>query len=108
AAPTRAQDETPPQGPIREVILDGQVGVSEDLLRANIGTRAGEPYDAAKVDADVRWLADAQGILAEVALEPGPVVRFRLSRIRRYDEVRFEGNTRYAADELFTTARLAR
>src|SRR5262249_55053804 len=87
--------------------LDGQVGVNEDLIRANLKTRAGDPYDPAKVDADVRWLADAQGILAEVTVDEGPVVKFRLSRIRRYDEVKFEGNERYSADELYTTSRLA-
>lgn len=95
-----------PEGPIQQVVLDGQVGVNEDLIRANLKTRAGDLYDPAKVDADVRWLADAQGILSEVSVDAGPVVRFRLSRIRRYDELRFEGNEHWSAEELFTTARV--
>ncbi len=103
AAAAGAQDG----GPLKEVILDGQVGVSHDLLRANLRTRAGAPFDPLVADEDVRWLADTHGILAEIALEPGAVVRFRLSRIGRYDEVRIEGNVRYDADELFTVARLS-
>jgi outer membrane protein insertion porin family len=95
-------------GPLREVLLEGQVGVSHDLLRANLRTRPGLPYDPAVVDEDIRWLADVHGILAEVLLEPGPAARFRLSRIRRYDIVRLEGNVRYDADELLTVARLTR
>jgi len=95
-------------GTLRDVLLDGQVGVSHELLRANLRTRAGAPYDPLVVDEDVRWLADTHGILAEVALEEGPVLRFRLSRIRRYDLVRFEGPVRYDADELLTVARLAK
>ncbi|HEX5011709.1 MAG TPA: outer membrane protein assembly factor [Planctomycetota bacterium] len=102
AAALRAQ-----QGEIiKEVQLDGQVGVSHDLLRANLRTRPGSPYDAAVVDEDVRWLADTHGILAAVTVEPGPLVLFRLSRIRRYDLVRLEGNERYDEDELFTAGRL--
>jgi outer membrane protein insertion porin family len=92
---------------IGEVVLDGQVAVSHDLLRANLRTRAGTPYDTAIVDEDVRWLADTHGILAEVTLEANGVVRFRLSRIRRYDIVRLEGNVRYDEEELFTAGRLA-
>lgn len=95
-------------GVLREVVLEGQVGVSHDLLRANLRTHAGAPYDPLVVDEDVRWLADTHGILAEVALEPGPVLRFRLSRVSRYDEVRFEGHVRYDADELLAAGRLTR
>ena len=94
--------------PLKDVLLEGQVGVSHDLLRANLRTKAGAPYDPKVVDEDVRWLADVHGILAEVVLEDGPVARFRLSRIRRYDEVKLEGNVRYDADELLTVARLTR
>jgi outer membrane protein insertion porin family len=94
-------------GVLKDVVLDGAVGVSHDLLRANLRTRAGAPFDPQVADEDVRWLADTHGILAEVALEPGAVVRFRLSRIGRYDEVRLEGNVRYDTEELLGVARLS-
>lgn len=108
AVGARAQDARPRQGAtIQAVELAGEVGVSHDLLRANLKTRAGQPFDAALLDEDVRWLADAHGILSEVAVEPGPVVRFLLSRIRRYDSVGLEGNTHFDEQELLTTARLS-
>jgi outer membrane protein insertion porin family len=91
---------------VREVALSGQVGVDHDLLRANLRTRAGLPLRAADVDEDVRWLADVHGILAEVGIEPGPVVRFLLSRIRRYDHVGIEGNVRYDEEDLLSVGRL--
>ena len=103
AAPRAQEGET-----IKEVQLDGQVGVSHDLLRANLRTRPGSPYEASVVDEDVRWLADTHGILAAVTVEPGPIVLFRLSRIRRYDLVKTEGNERYDEDELFSAGRLVR
>lgn len=90
-----------------EVELAGEVGVSHDLLRANLKTRAGQPFDAALLDEDVRWLADAHAILSEVAVEPGPVVRFLLSRIRRYESVGVEGNEKFDEEELLTAARLS-
>lgn len=91
---------------VREVVLSGQVGVDHDLLRANLRTRAGLPLRAADLDEDVRWMADVHGILAEVGIDPGPVVRFLLSRIRRYDHVGFEGNVRYDEEDLLAVARL--
>jgi outer membrane protein insertion porin family len=93
---------------VRQVVLSGQVGVDHDLLRANLRTRAGLPLHAADLDEDVRWLADVHGILAEVGIETGPVVRFLLSRIRRYDHVGVEGNVRYDEEELLGVARLTK
>ena len=92
--------------PIREVILDRDVGVDLALLRDNLRCRAGVPFEQRLVDEDVRWLADTHGILAEVTVEPGPVVRFTLSRIRRYDGAGVEGAVRYDEDELLGVARL--
>jgi len=92
---------------IRSVELAGEVGVSHDLLRSNLKTRAGQPLDPALIDEDVRWLADAHGILAEVAVDPGPVVRFLLSRIRRYERVGIEGNEHFDDKELLGIARLS-
>lgn len=93
--------------PIVSVELLGDVGLDEALLRANLRTRAGAPLDRALVDGDVRWLADVHRVLAEVEIDPGPVVRFRLSRIRRFDRVLIEGNVRWDAAELLAVARLA-
>ena len=92
---------------MKAVELSGEVGVSHDLLRSNLKTRAGQPFDPALLDEDVRWLADAHGILSEVAVAPGPVVRFLLSRIRRYESVGIEGNEKFDQAELLTVARLS-
>ena len=92
---------------VKAVELAGEVGVAHDLLRANLKTRPGQPFDPALLDEDVRWLADAHGILAEVAVEPGPVVRFLLSRIRRYESVGLEGNEHFDDEELLEVARLS-
>ncbi|MHC4844940.1 MAG: BamA/OMP85 family outer membrane protein [Planctomycetota bacterium] len=91
---------------IQDVILQGDAGVDEALLRANMRTRAGTPFSRSIVDEDTRWMHDTHGILAEVRIEPGPVVRFVLSRISRYDSVGFEGITRYGESELLGVARL--
>ncbi|HZJ70229.1 MAG TPA: POTRA domain-containing protein, partial [Planctomycetota bacterium] len=93
--------------PVQAVELAGEVGVSHDLLRANLKTRPGQPFDPAVLDEDVRWLADAHGILAEVAVERGPVVRFLLSRIRRYESVGLEGNEHFDDEELLEVAHLS-
>ncbi|HZL99698.1 MAG TPA: BamA/TamA family outer membrane protein, partial [Planctomycetota bacterium] len=104
----RGQEAPAQAGPtIRAVELAGEVGVAHDLLRANLRTRAGQPFDPLKLDEDVRWLADAHGILAEVAVDPGPVVRFLLSRIRRYDSVGLEGNEHFDDEELLEIAHLS-
>ncbi len=92
--------------PIKEVILERDVGVDHALLRANLRCRAGVPFTQNLVDEDMRWLADTHGVLAEVTVEPGPVVRFKLSRIRRYDGVSVEGAVQYDEDELLGVARL--
>ena len=126
AGSAAAQDPTPPQDAstpqdqqeepqqaqpsegaiIEKVLLDGEVGVDRDLLRANLRTKAGAPFSQNTVDDDVRWLADSQGVLAEVRLLPGPTVQFLLSRIRRYDDVVIVGNVRYDEEELLGVARL--
>ncbi|HTE04846.1 MAG TPA: outer membrane protein assembly factor [Planctomycetota bacterium] len=92
--------------PIKDVVLERDVGVDHALLRGNLRCKQGVPFAQNLVDEDVRWLADTHGILAEVAVEPGPLVRFTLSRIRRYDGAAVEGNTRYDEDELLGVARL--
>ncbi|MGQ0552605.1 MAG: BamA/OMP85 family outer membrane protein [Planctomycetota bacterium] len=92
--------------PIVEVQLAGEVGVDYDLLRANLRTRPGAPFGQGLLDEDVRWLADTHGILAEISVEPGPIVRFLLSRIRRYEQVGVEGNTAHDEAELLGVANL--
>jgi outer membrane protein insertion porin family len=92
--------------PIKDVILERDVGVDHALLRGNLRCRPGVRFTQNLVDEDVRWLADTHGILAEVSLEPGPVVRYTLSRIRRYDGVAVEGSSRYDEEELLGVARL--
>jgi outer membrane protein insertion porin family len=91
---------------IQDVILQGDAGVDEALLRANMRTRRGTPFSRTLVGEDTRWMHDTHGILAEVRIEPGPVVRFVLSRISGYDEVGIEGNVRYSESELLGVARL--
>lgn len=91
---------------IQDVILQGDAGVDHALLRANMRTRSGLPFSVQFVDEDTRWLANTHGILAEVRIEPGPVVRFVLSRITRYDSVSIEGNVRYKLAELLAVAQL--
>ena len=103
-----AQQAPPEPGEtIRSVELAGEVGVAHDLLRANLKTRPGQPLDPAVLDEDVRWLADEHGILAEVAVEPGVVVRFLLSRIRRYESIGLEGNEHFDDEELLEAAHLS-
>lgn len=92
---------------VRDVVIVGQVGVDHELLKANLGTRAGRPYDPRIVDDDIHWLHDEFGlIVSEVVVEQGPVVRFILLRIVRYKWVKIEGNDRYGAATLRHTARL--
>lgn len=92
---------------VRDVIIVGNVGVDHDLLRANLGTRAGQPYDPGVIDDDIHWLHDEFGlIVSEVIVDPGPVVRFILLRIVRYNWISIEGNDRYGLPTLRHTARL--
>lgn len=92
---------------VREVRIEGRADVDPDLLKANLSTRAGRPYEAKLVDEDIRWMHNTHGIIVEdVLVDPGPVVRFKLQRILQYSWVRFEGNDRFNNKTLLGVARL--
>lgn len=92
---------------VRDVIIVGQVGVDHRLLKSNLGTRIGQPYKKSIVEEDMLWLHDEYGLIVDdVLVDPGPVVRFILQRIVRYDWIVLEGNDRYGEATLRHQGRL--
>ncbi len=92
--------------PIQGVVLEGDVGISHSLLRANLRCKQGVPFSDILVDEDTRWLANTHGILADVIVEDGPVVVFRMSRVQMFDVIEVLGNLEYDASELLSAGRL--
>lgn len=93
--------------PIGDLVLLGEVGISHELLAANMRSQPGRPFTDTAIDEDIRWLANQHGIVADVVFEPGNVVVFRLKRVGLIDEVILLGNGRFDAEELLDTGRLA-
>ncbi len=82
----------------------GPASVSDDLIRANIRTRVGDPYHAAAVDDDVRNLY-ATGLFynIRVAQDPttnGVLLTYTLQPKPRLTAIRFHGNTKYTDAKL--------
>jgi len=98
--PARGQQVTIPEGVVRDVVIEGEVGVDHALLRSNLRTQPGGLLTQALLDEDVRWLADRHGVVADAIVEPGGVVRFELRRIRRLRDVTIIGNESFATSEL--------
>ncbi|MBN2507147.1 MAG: outer membrane protein assembly factor BamA [Verrucomicrobia bacterium] len=94
------------QGIVANIILTniGPSEVSQDLVRANIRTRVGEPYNRRVVDDDIRTLY-ATGYFMEVRVleEPtleGMVLTYRLKGRPTVTEIAFEGNRKYSRSQL--------
>jgi len=97
--------------PIMDVVIDGNVLVDHGLLHKNLQTRAGATYDSVKVNEDLHWMHDTYGIVVDgvpvTRVDDGVSVTFLLRRIRRFDEVSFEGNDEYSASTLRGVGRLS-
>lgn len=91
---------------LQEVRVDGRVGVDTSLIRKNLRSRAGEPARAEVIDADMRWLHDNYGIIVDSTPCVDGVLTFVLKRILQYQEIRFEGNSRFTDSTLRKAARL--
>ncbi len=102
AASGRAQEGEP----VADIVLSGDVGVDHALLRANLRTQVGQAFSESFLDEDTRWLANTYGILADVRVEAGPVVRFTLTRIQRFARVTIVGNDSLSTSELMGIGRL--
>ncbi|MBN2342909.1 MAG: outer membrane protein assembly factor BamA [Deltaproteobacteria bacterium] len=76
--------------------VTGNKRVGADDIRANIGTRKGMTYNAARISRDIKaiynlgFFNDVQVFLTEV--EGGILLRFQLQEKRAISEVRVEGN----------------
>ncbi|MCB9899610.1 MAG: BamA/TamA family outer membrane protein [Planctomycetes bacterium] len=107
-APLSAQTDDQTGEIVKDVVVEGALVVDLSLLQANLRTRPGKPLDPALLDEDVRWLADEYGLLGDVVIDPGPVVRFVLKRVPSYEFVTIEGNERFNDATLFGVARLSK
>lgn len=98
----------PAQAPvIKDVRMIGNVGIEHELMLANLRTRPGERYSEAAVNEDMHHLNDTYGVLvADVLLEPGPVVVFVLRHVTHYAWIDIQGNDRYRDRTLYDAARL--
>ncbi|MBN2526662.1 MAG: outer membrane protein assembly factor BamA [Deltaproteobacteria bacterium] len=85
-----------------EVVGNRRVGA--DDIRANIGTRKGMKYNAARISRDVKaiynlgFFEDVQVFVSEV--EQGVLLRFQLLEKRAIHEVRIEGNDEIDEDDI--------
>ncbi|MEW6746494.1 MAG: outer membrane protein assembly factor [Planctomycetota bacterium] len=74
------------------------VGVPEDLLRSELQTKVGEPFDRNRLDADVRHLWRQFRVIVQRALpvpvEGGIEIVLKLARRINVVEFQFEGNVR--------------
>lgn len=105
--PAHAQEPVVvPQAVVRDVVIEGDVGVDHALIRSNLRTQPGGPLSQALLDEDVRWLADRHGVVADALVEGGGVVRFELRRIRRLRDVRIIGNDTFSTSELLGVGHL--
>src|SRR5215510_12086704 len=87
-----------------EIRHRGPVTVSDDLIRANIRVKVGDPYLVAAVDDDVRNLY-ATGFFynIQVAREEGPsgfTLVYVLQEKPRLTELKFQGNKKFSDSKL--------
>jgi outer membrane protein insertion porin family len=94
------------QGVVAKIILTnvGPREVSQDLIRANMRMREGEPYNRMVIDDDIRNLY-ATGYFMEVRVfeEPtleGVTLTYRLKGRPTLTEIIFEGNKKYSRKQL--------
>ncbi len=108
---TPPQSEATPENPFENVVkigekyhdeivvgieVEGNRRVGADDIRANIGTRKGMKYNAARIGRDIAaiynlgFFEDVQVYISEV--EGGVLLKFQLSEKRAIHEVRIEGN----------------
>jgi outer membrane protein insertion porin family len=82
----------------------GPVTVSDDLIRANIRVKPGDPYRAGAVDDDVRGLY-ATGLFYNIRVTDettpeGVVLTYVVEGKPKLTEIRFHGNTKYTDAKL--------
>src|SRR3954469_9661402 len=82
----------------------GPAAVSEDLVRANIHVKVGDPYVRTSVDEDVRNLY-ATGYFFNIQVldklgDGGVVLTYILQGKLRLTNIKFEGNTKYTNQKL--------
>lgn len=104
-APNRTHAQpTPPTISKIEIVHTGPPAASEELIKANIRLKAGDPYLRSNADDDVRNLY-ATGYfhnirVGEETLDKGVVLTFFLQGKPTLTEVRFEGSTKFSRDKL--------
>jgi outer membrane protein insertion porin family len=83
----------------------GPPAVSEDLVRANIHVKIGDPYIPAGIDEDVKNLY-ATGYFTDIRVadalsDDGIVLTYILQGKLKLTNIKFEGNTKYSNTKLF-------
>lgn len=100
--PSRAQ--TRPN--VRKILIRhvGPPAVSDELARANIRLKEGEPYERNRVDDDVRTLYGTGYFyniqVSEETVTEGITLTYVLQGKPLLTEIRFEGNKKYSRDKL--------
>lgn len=85
--------------------VQGNKRVGADDIRANIGTRKGMKYNAARISRDVKaiynlgFFNDVQVFVTEV--EKGVLLRFQLEEKRAINGIRVEGNNEIDDEDIF-------
>ena len=104
-APSRASAQpTPPNIQKIEIVHTGPPAASEELIKANIRLKAGEPYLRSNADDDVRNLYGTGFFhnirVGEEVSDAGVILTFFLQGKPTLTEIRFEGSTKFSRDKL--------
>ncbi|KAB2662375.1 MAG: outer membrane protein assembly factor BamA [Verrucomicrobia bacterium] len=101
-----ALGQEPKGPPVEKIVIRhrGPAAVSEDLVRAHIRVRVGEPYTAASIDEDVRNLY-ATGYFRNVQVgaessDKGVTLVYEVQGKSVITEIRFSGNKKYSNSKL--------
>jgi outer membrane protein insertion porin family len=98
--------QPPPQPPIEAITIRhvGPAAVSDELVRANIRTRVGDPFNRIRVDDDVRNLLGTGYFynvrVGEEPTEKGVKLTYVVQGKPVLTEVRFSGNKKYSVNKL--------
>jgi outer membrane protein insertion porin family len=107
AGPAGTLAQPNPGAGVAEVRVEGTRRVEPDAIKAAISTRAGAPYDAKKIDADVRAVMKL-GFFSDVTVKmegsaDAPVLVFEVVEKPTVSEWKIKGNDELSKDDLKDT-----
>lgn len=92
--------------PVKQVKIEhvGPANVSDELIRANIHVKPGDPYQAATVDDDIRGLY-ATGLFYNIRIradraDDGLILTYVVQAMPRLTDITITGNKKFSADKI--------